>query len=48
MSLIISIVKNIWPRLLAGNRAPVSRATYVLTEDGTPLLTENNEVITIE
>ena len=47
MSLIISIAKNIWPRLLAGNRAPMSRSIYLTTETGEPITTETGEVITI-
>ena len=48
MSLIVRIVKNIWPMLRVGNRQPVSRATYITTETGLPITTETGEVITIE
>lgn len=48
MSLILTIFKNLWPVLRINNRTPVDRATYITAEDGTPILAENNEVITTE
>ena len=48
MSLIVSIVKNIWPLLTVGDRNAISRATYITTETSLPLSEETGEVITIE
>lgn len=48
MSLILTILKNVWPVLRINNRTPVDRATYVAAEDGTLILAENGEVITTE
>lgn len=48
MSLILTILKNVWPVLRINHRTPVDRATYVTAEDGTPILAENNEAITTE
>ena len=46
--MILNLLKRAWPVLRLFGRAPVSRATYVLTETGLPLTTETGEVITIE
>jgi hypothetical protein len=48
MALVLRFTRNVWPRLTWCRRAPVSVATFLLAEDGTPLRSEDGEVLTIE
>lgn len=46
MSLILTILKNVWPVLRINNRTPSDRETFIRDRNSAPLLDRNGEVIT--
>lgn len=48
MALIVSILKNLWPRVLVNTRQPLDRSNFRTLPDGTYRTIQSGEVRTVE